>query len=76
MSDLKLLKKIVNRAADFGIPAHDIVVDPLSNANRGHGNCGIAGIRTLVRRLREELGVNTQHAVLQIFHLGCQIDTA
>jgi cobalamin-dependent methionine synthase I len=23
-------KKIVERAADFGIPAHDIVVDPLS----------------------------------------------
>jgi len=46
------------RAADFGIPAHDIVVDPLvmpigAMATAGHQ------VFTLVRRLREELGVNT-----------------
>ncbi|AJE47248.1 methyltetrahydrofolate cobalamin methyltransferase [Celeribacter indicus] len=51
-------KKIVARAADFGIPAHDIVVDPLvmpigAMATAGHQ------VFTLVRRLREELGVNT-----------------
>ncbi|SDN84729.1 5-methyltetrahydrofolate--homocysteine methyltransferase [Lutimaribacter pacificus] len=51
-------KKIVERAADFGIPAHDIVVDPLvmpigAMATAGHQ------VFTLVRRLREELGVNT-----------------
>ena len=51
-------KKIVQRAADFGIPAHDIVVDPLvmpigAMATAGHQ------VFTLVRRLREELGVNT-----------------
>ena len=51
-------KLIVERAADFGIPAHDIVVDPLvmpigAMATAGHQ------VFTLVRRLREELGVNT-----------------
>jgi 5-methyltetrahydrofolate--homocysteine methyltransferase len=51
-------RKIVERAADFGIPAHDIVVDPLvmpigAMATAGHQ------VFTLVRRLREELGVNT-----------------
>jgi len=51
-------KKIVERAADFGIPANDIVVDPLvmpigAMATAGHQ------VFTLVRRLREELGVNT-----------------
>lgn len=51
-------KKIVERAADYGIPAHDIVVDPLvmpigAMATAGHQ------VFTLVRRLREELGVNT-----------------
>ena len=51
-------KKIVERAADHGIPAHDIVVDPLvmpigAMATAGHQ------VFTLVKRLREELGVNT-----------------
>jgi len=51
-------KKIVERAADHGIAAHDIVVDPLvmpigAMATAGHQ------VFTLVRRLREELGVNT-----------------
>ncbi|MGB7337165.1 MAG: methyltetrahydrofolate cobalamin methyltransferase [Salaquimonas sp.] len=54
----EVAKKIVQRAADFGIPAHDIVVDPLvmpigAMATAGHQ------VFTLVRRLREELGVNT-----------------
>ena len=70
----EVAKKIVNRAADFGIPAHDIVVDPLVMPIGAMGTAGLQ-VFALVRRLREELGVNT-HAVLQIFHLGCQIDTA
>ncbi len=51
-------KKIVERAADFGIPAHDIVVDPLVmpiGAMAGAGN----QVFELVRKLRTELGVNT-----------------
>jgi len=51
-------KKIVERAADYGIPAHDIVVDPLVMPIGAMGTAGIQ-VFTLVRRLREELGVNT-----------------
>jgi 5-methyltetrahydrofolate--homocysteine methyltransferase len=51
-------KKIVERAADFGIPAHDIVVDPLVMPIGAMGTAGHQ-VFTLVRRLREELGVNT-----------------
>ena len=51
-------KKIVERAADFGIPAHDIVVDPLVMPVGAMGTAGVQ-VFALVRRLREELGVNT-----------------
>ena len=51
-------KKIVQRAADFGIPAHDIVVDPLVMPVGALGDAG-RQVFTLVRRLRDELGVNT-----------------
>lgn len=51
-------KKIVERAADFGIPAHDIVVDPLVMPVGAMATAG-KQVFTLVRKLREELGVNT-----------------
>lgn len=51
-------KKIVDRAADFGIPAHDIVVDPLVMPIGAMATAG-QQVFALVRRLREELGVNT-----------------
>ena len=51
-------KKIVERAADFGIPAHDVVVDPLVMPIGAMGSAG-QQVFSLVRRLREELGVNT-----------------
>ncbi len=51
-------KKIVERAADFGIPAHDIVVDPLVMPIGAMATAG-RQVFTLVRRLRDELGVNT-----------------
>lgn len=51
-------KKIVERAADFGIPAHDIVVDPLVMPVGAMATAG-QQVFALVRRLREELGVNT-----------------
>jgi 5-methyltetrahydrofolate--homocysteine methyltransferase len=50
-------KKIVERAADFGIPAHDIVVDPLAMPVGALASAG-RQVFELVRRLRE-LGVNT-----------------
>ncbi|MEM6355460.1 MAG: dihydropteroate synthase, partial [Pseudomonadota bacterium] len=54
----EVAKKIVNRAADHGIPAHDIVVDPLVMPIGAKDTAGLQ-VYALVRRLREELGVNT-----------------
>ena len=51
-------KKIVERAADFGIPAHDIVVDPLVMPVGAMATAG-RQVFTLVGKLRTELGVNT-----------------
>ncbi len=51
-------KKIVERAADFGIPAHDIVVDPLVMPIGAMATAGLQ-VFELVRKLRAELGVNT-----------------
>ena len=51
-------KKIVERAADYGIAAHDVVVDPLVMPIGAMGTAGQQVFR-LVRRLRDELGVNT-----------------
>ena len=51
-------KKIVERAADFGIPAHDIVVDPLVMPVGAMATAG-RQVFTLVDKLRNELGVNT-----------------
>jgi 5-methyltetrahydrofolate--homocysteine methyltransferase len=54
----QVAKKIVERAADHGIPAHDIVVDPLVMPVGAMATAG-RQVFALVRRLREELGVNT-----------------
>ena len=51
-------KKIVERAADYGIPYNDIVVDPLVMPIGAINTAGVQVI-ALVRRLREELKVNT-----------------
>lgn len=51
-------KKIVERAADYGIPAADVVVDPLVMPIGAMGTAGRQAF-AIVRKLREELGVNT-----------------
>ena len=51
-------EKIVRRAADHGIPADDIVVDPLVMPIGAMGTAGQQAF-ALLRRLREELKVNT-----------------
>jgi 5-methyltetrahydrofolate--homocysteine methyltransferase len=51
-------EKIVHRAADHGIPVSDIVVDPLVMPIGAMGTAGQQAFR-LLRRLREELHVNT-----------------
>jgi 5-methyltetrahydrofolate--homocysteine methyltransferase len=50
--------KIVSRAEDHGIARKDVVVDPLVMPIGAMGTAGRQVFR-LVRRLREELGVNT-----------------
>lgn len=51
-------KKIVERASDYGIPACDIVVDPLVMPIGAINQAGVQVMR-LVHRLRTELKVNT-----------------
>jgi len=51
-------RRIVERAADHGIAAADVVVDPLVMPVGALAGAGTAAFR-LIRRLREELGVNT-----------------
>ena len=51
-------KKIVERAMDYGIPAADVVVDPLVMPIGAINQAGVQVMR-LVHRLRTELKVNT-----------------
>lgn len=54
----EVAKKIVHRALDHGIPASDVIVDPLVMPI---GAINLAGVQVmrLLRRLRDELKVNT-----------------
>jgi 5-methyltetrahydrofolate--homocysteine methyltransferase len=54
----EVARRIVSRAADHGIAKEDVVVDPLVMPIGAMGNAG-RQVFSLVRRLREELGVNT-----------------
>ncbi|MEM7084025.1 MAG: dihydropteroate synthase [Pseudomonadota bacterium] len=54
----EVAKKIVERAADYGIPHNDVVVDPLVMPI-GAINTSGKQVMHIVRRLREELKVNT-----------------
>lgn len=54
----KVAKKIVERAADYGIHYSDVVVDPLVMPIGAINTAGLQ-VMHVVRRLREELKVNT-----------------
>ena len=54
----EVAKKIVERASDYGIPACDVVVDPLVMPIGAINDSGIQ-VMKLVHRLRTELKVNT-----------------
>lgn len=54
----EVAKKIVERAADYGIPASDVIVDPLIMPIGALNDAGSSAFR-LLRRLKEELKVNT-----------------
>ena len=51
-------KKIVERAADYGIPSSDVVVDPLVMPIGALNNAGVQ-VMHILRRLRDELKVNS-----------------
>ncbi len=51
-------RKIVERAADFGIPREDVVIDPLVMPIGAMAQAGRAAFQ-IIRRLREELKVNS-----------------
>ena len=54
----KVAEKIVNRASDYGIPACDVIVDPLVMPIGAINSAGREVLR-LIHRLRTELKVNT-----------------
>jgi len=54
----EVAKMIVERAADYGIPREDVVVDPLVMPIGAINSAG-KQVMHIVRRLREELKVNT-----------------
>jgi 5-methyltetrahydrofolate--homocysteine methyltransferase len=54
----RVAKKIVERAADHGIPACDVVIDPLVMPIGAVAQAGVQ-VMQLVHRLRTELKVNT-----------------
>jgi 5-methyltetrahydrofolate--homocysteine methyltransferase len=54
----EVARKIINRAADHGIPASDVVVDPLVMPVGAVADSGVQ-VLELIRRLRTELKINT-----------------
>ena len=54
----EVARKIINRAADHGIPACDVVVDPLVMPVGAMADAGVQ-VMKLIHRLRSELKVNT-----------------
>ena len=54
----EVAKKIVARAEHYGIPRQDVIIDPLAMPIGAVPTAGVS-LFQLVRRLRQELGVNT-----------------
>jgi 5-methyltetrahydrofolate--homocysteine methyltransferase len=53
-----IAKKIIERAESYGIPREDVLIDPLVMPIGAVRSAGTS-VFTIVRRVREELGVNT-----------------
>jgi 5-methyltetrahydrofolate--homocysteine methyltransferase len=54
---LAIARKIVERAADHGIPAEDVIVDPMAMAVGADPDSGAVVLETM-RLVRDELGAN------------------
>ena len=54
---LALARRIVERAADHGIPAQDVIIDPIAMTVAADPTCGLITLETM-RLIRDELGNN------------------
>ena len=68
---LRIARLIVERAADHGIPAEDVLIDPLALTVSADDNAALITLET-IRLIREELGVNMTCGASNIsFGLPC-----
>ncbi len=54
---LRIARRIVERASDYGIPAHDVVIDPIAMTVAADPTAGLVTLETM-RLIRDELGCN------------------
>ena len=54
---LALARRIIERAADHGIPQHDVIIDPIAMTVAADPTCGVITLETM-RLIRDELGNN------------------
>jgi 5-methyltetrahydrofolate--homocysteine methyltransferase len=54
---LALARRIVERAADHGIPQEDVIIDPIAMTVAADPTCGVITLETM-RLIRDELGNN------------------
>jgi len=54
---LALARRIVERAADHGIPAEDVIIDPIAMTVAADPTCGVITLETM-RLIRDQLGNN------------------
>lgn len=54
---LALARRIVERAADYGIPIEDVIIDPIAMTVAADPTCGLITLET-IRLIRDHLGSN------------------
>jgi 5-methyltetrahydrofolate--homocysteine methyltransferase len=54
---LALARRIIERAADYGIPQEDVIIDPIAMTVAADPTCGVITLETM-RLIRDELGNN------------------
>ena len=54
---LALARRIVERAADYGIPQEDVIIDPIAMTVAADPTCGVITLETM-RLIRDQLGNN------------------
>src|SRR5258707_14847142 len=54
---LALARRIIERAADYGIPQEDVIIDPIAMTVAADPTCGVITLETM-RLIRDKLGNN------------------